>query len=310
MAYEHETRPSNGPEQRAFRMKRLVPLLLLAAFVWFSPAASARLQHFNVTMTILGPGYVGGCNGDGDCIKCPSLCSALLRQGTLIRLDPQPYTGGTFGGWGGDCAGAGVGSCTLQVYAAKNVSASFSQAPPPPPPEFQLTLTKRGSGSGFVGGGGINCGPTCTASVGGGAMLKLVAVADPNSRFTGWGGACEGTQPCELTMTAPTSVDATFELLRAPTVTAFPSVGKRGKTAKLRYRVTTEPGDGHQDVVTVLYRSRTLARLTRPLSAGPDLFVSWRVPKTLQAGTLKFCIRATDTVTKKTAVSCAPLKIT
>jgi Divergent InlB B-repeat domain len=292
-------------------MRRLVPLLILALSVCFTPAASGRLQHFNVTVTVIGPGYVGGCNGDGDCIKCPSLCSGLFRQGTTIRLDPQPYTGATFGGWGGECAGSGTGSCTIQIYAAKNVSASFGQAPPPPPPAFPLTVVKHGSGSGFVGGGGgIDCGPTCTASVGSGATLKLIAVADPSSRFTGWGGACAGTQPCDLTMTAAMSVDATFELLRAPNVTALPSAGVRGKIAKLRYRVTTDGGDAHREVVTVLQGRRMLARLANPVAAGSSFFVSWRVPKTLQPRALKFCVRATDTATKKIAVSCAPLRIT
>src|SRR5260221_9704070 len=157
-------------------MRRLVPLLILAASVCFSPAASARLQHFNVTVTVIGPGYVGGCNGDGDCIKCPSLCSGLFRQGTTIRLDPQPYTGATFGGWGGDCAGSGTGSCTIQIYATKNVSAGLGEGPPPPPPAVQLPGTKHRPRKGVRGGGGGDgCRPPRPGPVGGGGALKLRA---------------------------------------------------------------------------------------------------------------------------------------
>jgi hypothetical protein len=40
-------------------------------------------------------------------------------------------------------------------------------------------VTKSGTGSGYVGGGGgVDCGPTCSATFGGNAQVTLVAVPD------------------------------------------------------------------------------------------------------------------------------------
>src|SRR5439155_6237019 len=98
---------------------------------------------------------------------------ALIREGTSITLTAQPGGGERFAGWGGDCGGSG--DCTVTMDGPKGVSASFEQAPPPPPPKYTLTITKAGSGTGYVGGGGgIDCGPVCSASENSGAQFQLV----------------------------------------------------------------------------------------------------------------------------------------
>ncbi len=81
---------------------------------------------------------------------------------------------------------------------------------------FTLTVSKNGTGSGTVtgsGGGTINCGSTCTATVVGGLPVSLTASAASGSTFAGWSGACAsyGSSPaCGITMSASTSTTATF----------------------------------------------------------------------------------------------------
>ena len=86
----------------------------------------------------------------------------------------------------------------------------FNPAGPPP---VQLTVVNAGSGAGTVTSApaGINCGATCSASFTSGTSVTLTATPNANSTFTGWsGGACSGTAPCSLTLTAATTVTATF----------------------------------------------------------------------------------------------------
>ena len=75
-----------------------------------------------------------------------------------------------------------------------------------------LTVTVDGDGAGTVTSvpAGIECGADCTEGYDEGTPVSLTAVADAGSTFTGWSGACEGTGTCDLTMSGPQSVTATF----------------------------------------------------------------------------------------------------
>ncbi len=77
---------------------------------------------------------------------------------------------------------------------------------------YNLTISKSGTGSGTVTSGYINCGSTCAQSnITSGTQITLTAKPDSNSTFSGWsGGSCSGTGVCAVTVTANTTVTATF----------------------------------------------------------------------------------------------------
>ncbi len=80
-----------------------------------------------------------------------------------------------------------------------------------------LTVAKAGTGSGIITSSpaGINCGATCASSFASGAMVDLSASPSVGSTFVGWsGGGCAGTGSCVVTMSATTTVTATFSLVQ------------------------------------------------------------------------------------------------
>ena len=81
-----------------------------------------------------------------------------------------------------------------------------------------LGITKSGTGAGTVVSvpAGINCGATCSASFNFNTALTLTATPAAGSVFNGWSGASCTTGICNLTLTAPTSLTATFNLITPP----------------------------------------------------------------------------------------------
>jgi len=96
---------------------------------------------------------------------------------------------------------------------------------------FSLTVSKTGSGAGAVTSSsvGIACGVTCMATLNKGDLITLTATADVGSSFGGWAGACSGTGPCLVTMTANQTVTATFQIIES----TQPYTSITGKTGTL-----------------------------------------------------------------------------
>jgi GH25 family lysozyme M1 (1,4-beta-N-acetylmuramidase) len=80
---------------------------------------------------------------------------------------------------------------------------------------------------------GLGCAESCTRSVDPDATVTLTAVPDDDAYFTGWTGACAGTDPtCTVSMRASRSVGAGFVTdMRPPTATITPPPGLLGPVA-------------------------------------------------------------------------------
>lgn len=78
-----------------------------------------------------------------------------------------------------------------------------------------LTVTTSGGGKGTVTSpSGIDCGIVCSKEFDYGTEVKLTAQPDSDHVFTGWSGACAGTNPeCIITMNEDHVVNAAFEKL-------------------------------------------------------------------------------------------------
>jgi len=108
------------------------------------------------------------------------------------------------------CAGVGH-SVPLAGQAALTIAFfGLDQAGPGPGTSYSLAVTRAGTGSGAVAGGPISCGATCAATIASGTAVTLAATPAAGSAFAGWGGACTGSGPCVVTMTADRAVTATF----------------------------------------------------------------------------------------------------
>ncbi|HYO60930.1 MAG TPA: peptidoglycan DD-metalloendopeptidase family protein [Actinomycetota bacterium] len=79
-------------------------------------------------------------------------------------------------------------------------------------PATELTVAVEGAGSVASSPEGIDCGADCVETYSPGSLVVLTAEPDDLYTFAGWGGACSGTDPCELRMTSSVEVTATFVL--------------------------------------------------------------------------------------------------
>ena len=154
-------------------------------------------------------------------------CNASFALGVSVALNATANGGSTFGGWNGDCSGAG--GCTVILDQARGVTASFVLNRP------TLTVSNGGgSGTGRVTSvpAGIDCtmtgsgtSGTCAASYDEGTAVTLTASASGGNAFAGWGGACSGTGVCQVTMTQPRAVTAAFS---APFTLSVAGLGNGG----------------------------------------------------------------------------------
>ena len=144
----------------------------------------------------------------------PEACKVKYPEGTEVTLLPTAGAGSNFAGFSGACTGP---TCELTMDAAKSVTATFNSEATP---EFALTVTNAGTGSGTVkckvGAGSPGA---CAAKYSEGTELMLIAEASAGSEFagfssgTGSASACS-TSPCSFTITANSSVTATFNLIQ------------------------------------------------------------------------------------------------
>jgi uncharacterized repeat protein (TIGR01451 family) len=188
----------------------------IASFECQTTQASAEA----LTVTLAGTGSGTVTDGSG-AINCPTTCMANFPSGTQITLTAMPADGSTFTGWGGATC-EGTSTCTFTITAVTAVTANFNASTN----NFTLTVSEAGTGTGTVTSApaGISCPDGCSASFASGAMVTLTAVAGTNSTFAGWsGGGCTGIGTCVVTLTAATTVTATFNTSTGATVRVAPT---------------------------------------------------------------------------------------
>jgi hypothetical protein len=106
-----------------------------------------------------------------------------------------------------------------------------------------LTVQLAGPGTVISSPGGINCPPDCAEDYEAGTVVTLAAHPASGHSFAGWGGACTGTEPCQLTMDASKEVTATFVESGSITVRkeTDPSGASRGFTFEINPNVSGGP---------------------------------------------------------------------
>ncbi len=173
--------------------------------------ATLDLKEYELTVTPGGDG-TGEVSSDVAGIDCSSAdpstgCTATYTHGTAVELTATPTGASSFGGWSGDCSGMDPDACSLVMDGAKSVGAAFDLN------KFTLSVSVSGPGSVTSGDGLIDCPGDCSESYDSGSSVTLTAHYDAAvTTFDGWsGGGCAGSgATCEVTVTASTSVQATF----------------------------------------------------------------------------------------------------
>ena len=140
----------------------------------------------------------------------------------------------------------------------------------------QVNLRISTSGNGVVRGAGADCRVSCTAQYAKGSQIHLVAVADASSSFTGWGGACNGTGGCDLTLDADRDVSATFAAVPPPPPPPPPDKHRLTVIVQGKGRVTSSPSgiDCDSAQCSADFNGGTSVSLTAAAAAGYD-FSGW-----------------------------------
>jgi len=96
-----------------------------------------------------------------------------------------------------------------------------------------------------------------------------------------------------------------------PHATALGSSGKRGATAKLRFKIYDDQGTAR--ALTTIKRGKAIVATPStgfgPVAYGSVYYVGWHVPAKAAKGSYWFCVTAVDRAGNKSAPSCAPLAV-
>ena len=196
-------------------------------------------------------------------ITCGSDCTESYPSGTVVTLTATADASANFAGWGGACTGTAP-TCAVTLDQARSVTATFTLN------RYALAVTRAGSGSGSVAStpAGIDCGADCTEDYDHGTAVTLTATPAVGSTFLGWtGGGCTGTADCVVTLTAVTTVTATFSI-NQDSLTVMRAGNGTGT-------VTSSPaGINCGADCTEIYNFGTVVTLTATPAAG-STFAGW-----------------------------------
>src|SRR3990172_4467423 len=223
---------------------------------------AAATTSFTLTVSKSGTG-TGTVTGTG--INCGADCTEVVASGTSVILTAAAASGSTFAGW----TGTGCSTGTVTLNGNITCTATFNLN------TFTLTVSKSGTGSGTVTGTGINCGADCSEPYTSGTSVVLTAAAASGSTFAGWsGGGCTGTGTCTVSMSAATTVTASFNPASGFALTVSVAVqATSGGSASGRV-VSNPVGIDCGTDCTETYTSGRVVALT-PLPGTGSVFAGW-----------------------------------
>lgn len=168
----------------------------------------------------------------------------------------------------------------LSTYTFTNVTADHAVSAAFAVNTYTITVAKAGTGTGTVTSApaGISCGADCSAVYDYGTSITLTAIADPDSVFEGWTGACSGGGTCTFAADSDRTVSATFE--RAITITS-PNGGEawvRGMTYAITWTYAGDPGTVTIELLQAGLPHRVLASGVPVGSNGTGSY-DWFIPK-------------------------------
>jgi RHS repeat-associated protein len=220
-----------------------------------SKAANAQKNNksYDLKITKAGPGDATVTSVPSG-IDCGPSCRAEFNRNTPIALTVTAASGSAFKRWGGACKST-TPTCTVTLKEAQNVTAITDLLPI----TLNVTKTGTGRGSVTSQPAGIDCGAVCRGSFPqklaahsddqsdseehqseehkdndpkddnhqdhGSAhkpavVVTLTATPATGSAFTGWSGACTGSETtCTVTLEQTQNVNANFDLLKMPLTT-------------------------------------------------------------------------------------------
>lgn len=173
----------------------------------FESDTTSQQESLQIDVFGTGGGRVVSTPAGIDCTV--GTCTARFPIGTSVTLRAEPNASSGLAAWFGDCRG--LGDCTIRVdgqrFAAVNFAFDDGGA------EVELLTGFGGDGLGVVRSmpAGIDCGAICSSRFPRSSSVRLQAIAEPDSRFIGWDGACVGAGECVLTMDTNRETFAIFE---------------------------------------------------------------------------------------------------
>ena len=176
-----------------------------------------------LTISRSGDGY-GIVRSEPIGLECGFVCTKTFGYGASVTLTATPDLDSRFVGWTGACTGT-LTTCQVTMTDAAFVGATFG------PASYNVAINKGGSsGTGVVISDfpGLGCDSQCPATnawIPYARPVVLTAVADSDSVFQGWSGACLGTGVCELPGTQSQGIAATFTLKNHPVTVTIDGSG-------------------------------------------------------------------------------------
>src|SRR5437867_1689731 len=188
----------------------------------------------------------------------------------------------------------GAGSTTITATSGSRSGSTVLTVATRP----TLSVVREGTGGGTVrsGDGRIVCGAACAADYDNGSSVTLTATADPGSTFDGWrGGDCAGTGACTVTLSASTTVFASFGVFRPATFTLTVTVNNAGTGSGT---VTSNDGGINNcgTSCSASYDSGTPVTLTARPATG-SIFTGWSGCDAVSGTTCTVTMNAARSVT-------------